>query len=344
MIIVQGEVYLEECHIDILKKESEIVRKRYHAVVRTLVSDIIRITRQDAAGMISRSKRQLQRVVKRFREEGITGLRFKSKRPHNILSKTPVEIEKRIIDVRKATGFGSEQLANIVNESLNVEEHRYDQKYRISKTTAYNILVRHSLVDAEKKLIKEYKSFERDKPNELLQADLTRFNGVPILTMEDDHSRKLWAARLDNETDDNVVDGMKRLLHDQKYGSLLTDNGSQFNRKNSTMRRYCDQYLTGRHIWTSIHHPQTMGKLSNAQKGLKRFLIHRLGNHCTDHESIDRCIMIYIDWYNNGKKISTTKCYPEERYSGQRDDGWYVRFVKALKLESILPVPVAMEG
>ena len=56
MIIVQGEVYLEKWHIDILKKESEIVRKRYHAVVRTLVSDLIRITRQEAADMISRSK------------------------------------------------------------------------------------------------------------------------------------------------------------------------------------------------------------------------------------------------------------------------------------------------
>jgi hypothetical protein len=345
MIIVQGEVYLEEWHIAILKNEQESVRQRYHAVARTMVSDIIRITRQEAAIMIDRSRRQLQRIVKRYREEGIHGLRFRSKRPYTILNKTPVEIEKRIINVRKATGFGSEQLANIINESLNVEqEHRYHQQH-ISKTTAYNILVRHSLVDAEKKMIKEYKSFERDKPDELVQADLTRFNGVPILTMEDDHSRKLWAARLENETDDNVVDGMKRLLqHKQKYHSLLTDNGSQFNRKNSTMSKYCDQYLTGRHIWTSIHHPQTMGKLSNAQKGLKRFLMHRLGGRCTDHESIDRCILAYTDWYNNGKKISTTKCYPEERYSGQRDDSWYLRFVKALKLERILPVPVAMGG
>jgi hypothetical protein len=93
MIIVKGEVYLKEWHIAILKKESEIVRKRYHAVVRTLVSGIIRITRQEPAVMIDRSKRQLQRVVKRFREESITGLRFKSKRPHNILNKTPVEIK-----------------------------------------------------------------------------------------------------------------------------------------------------------------------------------------------------------------------------------------------------------
>jgi hypothetical protein len=48
MIIVQGEMYLKEWHIAILKNEQEYVRKRYHAVVRTLVSDIIRITRQDA--------------------------------------------------------------------------------------------------------------------------------------------------------------------------------------------------------------------------------------------------------------------------------------------------------
>jgi hypothetical protein len=72
--------------------------------------------------------------------------------------------------------------------------------------------------------------------------------------------------------------------------------------------------------------------------------MHRLGSRCTDIEKIDRCIEVYTDWYNNGKKISTTKCYPEERYSGKRDVSWYVRFVKALQLEGILPIPVAMRG
>lgn len=340
MIIVQGEVYLEEWHIAILKNEPESVRKRYHAIARTLVSDIVRITRQEAADMIDRSRRQLQRIVKRFREEGIKGLRFKSKKPYNILNKTSIEIEKRIIKVRKATGFGSEQLANIVNESLNVE-HKYNR--HISKTTAYNILVRYELVDAEKKMVKEYESFERDKPDELIQADLTRFNGLPILTMEDDHSRKFWAARLDNERDDTVIATMKK-LHGQKYDYLLTDNGSQFSRRNSVMKRYCKQYLSEKHIWTSVHHPQTMGKLSNAQKGLKRFLIYRLG-WSKDSQSVDESISIYIDWYNNGKKISTTGYYyPEERYSGKRDTECYTRLVKALKLDNILPIPVAVVG
>jgi len=82
---------------------------------------LIRISRQEAAKMIGRSKHQLQRVVKRFREEGITGLRFRSRRPQNSPSRTPDNIEKMIVEIRNATGFGPEHLVNIVNESLNVE-------------------------------------------------------------------------------------------------------------------------------------------------------------------------------------------------------------------------------
>ncbi len=44
------------------------------------------------------------------------GLRFKSKKPHNITNRTSYVIESRIVAVRKATGFGPEQLANLVNE------------------------------------------------------------------------------------------------------------------------------------------------------------------------------------------------------------------------------------
>ena len=64
----------------------------------------------------------------------------------------------------------------------------------------------------------------------------------------------------------------------------------------------------------------------------------------TDQKAVDEYIEVYVDWHNNGKKVSTTKCYPEERYSGKRDDSWYARLVKALKLEHILPIPVAAGG
>ncbi len=62
---------LEEWHIAILRNEQEYVRKRYHAVARTLASDIIWITRKEAADMIDRSKRQIQRIVKRYLEKKV---------------------------------------------------------------------------------------------------------------------------------------------------------------------------------------------------------------------------------------------------------------------------------
>src|SRR5487761_1258244 len=182
MEIVQGEVYLEQEHVQILKQEEEYVRTRYRAVAKTTVQErAIRIPRTQAAKIIGRSKRQLQRIVKRFKEEGIDGLRFKSKAPHSTpKNKTPEEIERRVVEVRNATGFGSEQLALIVNESLKVENK---EDLAITDTTCYNILARNALVEAERRLQREYKRFEWGRPDELIQGDLTSFNGHPILTM-----------------------------------------------------------------------------------------------------------------------------------------------------------------
>ncbi len=81
---------------NLLEKEIDELREK-NAIARTWVSDTIRITRQQAADMINRSRRQLQRIVKRYREKGIKGLRFNSKKPCNILNKKSIDIERRII-------------------------------------------------------------------------------------------------------------------------------------------------------------------------------------------------------------------------------------------------------
>lgn len=329
-------MYVAEGDISLLKNEPVYVKRRYRAVARTLASDLVRIPRAQAALMLGLSKRQLQRIVRRFKEQGIPGLRLRSRRPHTPPnSKTPPDIERRVIEVRKATGFGSEQLATIVNEGLRVE----DRRRRVTDTTCYNILARNGLVEAERRAMKRYKTFEWGHPDELVQTDLTSFNGVPLLTMEDDHSRRGWAVSVEDEKDDTVAAGMTH-LHPKEYENLLTDNGSQFSRKNSVMRRYCEGHIAGKHIWSSVHHPQTLGKLSNFQKGLKNFLRHRLGWN-RDRKAIDECIEAYLIWYNNGKKVSSTKCYPEERYSGNRDRGWYEKLVRFLKLSDALPLPHA---
>ena len=56
-----------------------------------------------------------------------------------------------------------------------------------------------STVDAEKRLVRrrKYQFFEWDNPDDLIQADLTRFNRVPLFTMEDDTKEKAGFARID---------------------------------------------------------------------------------------------------------------------------------------------------
>lgn len=329
--IYRGEIYLDKSHVQFLREEPKYVKERYHAVVTTL-SPISSLKRQKAAQSIGLSKRQFQRILKRFQEEGIQGLQHRSRRPSNSPNKTTNWLENMIVKVREETGFGPLPLSSIVNISL----ENQGKVERINPRTVTRILVRRGIIESEKRAKREWRRFEWGHPNRLIQADLTLFNGLPLLTMEDDHSRKGWAIRLTNQKDKTVVRGMKKLLK-IRYDNLLTDNGSQFNRKNRVMREYCEKYINEKHIWSSIHHPQTLGKLSAFQKSLKRFLYHKLGPSRDIHQ-IDCYVDVYVHWYNNGKYHSAIDNYPEERYSGHRDLEWYNHLVKSLKLEDILAI------
>ena len=329
MYIYHGEPYLKKEHIQLLRQEPTNVKQRYHSVIRA-VSSMNNTLREKEAQNLGISIRHLRRLIKRFQDEGMPGLRKKSTRPQNSPMKTPYHLEDLVVQVREKTGFGSFHLAELINISL----ENQGKTVRVHPRTVSRILIRRGIVESEKRAKKEWKHFEWGHPNQLIQTDLTTFNGIPLLTMEDDYSRRGWALRLRNQKDTTVIRGMKKLLQ-IRYDNLLTDNGSQFSRKNKVIREYCQDHINEKHIWTSIHHPQTMGKLSAFQKGLKRFLFHTL-HDSKDIYLIDHHINVYVHWYNNGKYHSKIETYPEERYSGQRDLEWYNHLVTSLKLEKLL--------
>ncbi|KYK33766.1 MAG: hypothetical protein AYK22_06010 [Thermoplasmatales archaeon SG8-52-3] len=329
MYIYHGEPYLKKKHIQLLHDEPAYVKQRYHVIVRAVYSKNNTI-REKAAQELGISMRHFRRLIKRYQDEGIPGLRNKSTRPLNSPNKTPQQLEDLVVQVREKTGFGSFHLAQLIN----ISQKNQGKQERVNPRTVSRILVRRGIIETEKRAKREWKRFEWGRPNRLVQTDLTKYNGIPILTMEDDYSRKGWAIRLLNQKDTTVVKGMEKLLK-IRYDNLLTDNGSQFSRKNKIIREYCQDHINEKHIWTSIHHPQTMGKLSAFQKGLKRFLYHTLHSSRDIHD-IDHYISAYVHWYNNGKYHSAIASYPEERYSGQRDIEWYNHLVTSLKLDEIL--------
>ncbi|MDG6930046.1 MAG: hypothetical protein JRN10_02190 [Nitrososphaerota archaeon] len=54
-----------------------------------------------------------------------------------------------------------------------------------------------------------------------------------------------------------------KTIHPGKYGNLLTNNGSQFSKKNSSMKHYCEENIIRIHIRNFS--PPPANQLSNMQ-------------------------------------------------------------------------------
>ena len=80
--------------------------------------------------------------------------------------------------VREETGFSSLNLCQIVNISL----EKQSRNERVTPRAISRILVRRGIIESEKRAKKDWKRFERGHPNHLIQSDLTKFNGIPLLT------------------------------------------------------------------------------------------------------------------------------------------------------------------
>ncbi len=51
-----------------------------------------------------------------------------------------------------------------------------------------------------------------------------------------------------------------------------------------------------------------------------------------------------MDFYNNAAVNGRTGSVPVQRYINRVDEKWYSRLIKALKLQSVLPMDHAPEG
>lgn len=299
MALIQGgQIYLAEDHIDELEDAPHYVQDRYLAMVQ-LHQQMAPFSIEQVADKLGRSVRQVYRYLKRFREEGIKGLFNKSRRPKTSPNKTPPELEAKILEVRKATGLGQEHIARLVGG--------------ISGRTVHRVLARNDEVDNEPRETSEWQRFEWPRPNALIQADLTYYNDVPLLTCQDDHSRHAWATVLPDEDATTVHWALKHELPNQ-IENILTDNGGQFAKDQPLMREYCLAHVRRKHITARAYHPETLGKIGAFQKALKRFLRHVVGDRL---DELAHWVEVFTDWYNAGRHHRAIKSVPDERYHGK---------------------------
>ena len=202
--------------------------------------------------------------LQRFQSSGVNGLADRSRRPHHSPSRSAIEMEEAIINLRgKHPAWGGRKL----RDRLLALNHLAVP----SSSTITAILRRHQLLDPkESAKHRAFQRFERAAPNELWQMDFKGEFKLPHgrcypLTILDDHSRFAIALEACARNTRNITQAALIKVF-RLYGlpaQITCDNGSPWGSRG----RY---YFTGLGVWllrlgirvshSRPHHPQTQGK------------------------------------------------------------------------------------
>lgn len=214
--------------------------------------------------------------LNRWRDEGKSGLEDQSRRPAHSPRRSSSAIEQQVVELRKQhDAWGGRTLRKRLLE-LGHEDVP-------SASSITRILHRHGLISpVESQQHTAWKSFERDKPNELWQMDfkgdfaMTCSKRCYPLTILDDHSRyALGIVACDNQKRVTVKDHLREVF--SRYGiprSIYVDNGNPWGNANGHTRHSRFSVWLMRHdievIHGRPHHPQGRGKIERFHRTLKR--------------------------------------------------------------------------
>jgi len=214
--------------------------------------------------------RTLRRWTKKHNETE-WNFKDKSRRPKIIHYKINLEIEEKVIRLRKKTGWGEDKLAT--------------QFSNLSHKLINKILNKHNLTNPNprrKKRLK-YIRWQRKHPNSLWQMDVSdqKIKDKYCFAVIDDCSRYcVGLIDLNRVTTAVVTYILDELARVHGYPrEILTDNGNVFGlrSKHSKFDIWCRRRGI-KHIRTAIHSPTTTGKIERFFQTLAREL-----KFCADH-------------------------------------------------------------
>lgn len=276
-------------------------------VVRQMVVDAVLLEGRrvrEVARSFGVSKTFVAKLVKRFKEGGIEALEPRSRAHHSDPQKTTLEIEDRVVALRKELlDYGVDAGAATIQSHLAGEIG-----VTPSVTTIHRILVRRGFVtpQPQKRPKSSFVRFEADQPNEMWQSDFTEWRlttgrKVEILNFIDDHSRLLVASRaLSVVTGSDVIATFLRAT--ERWGTpaaVLTDNGAVYNAISRQGRTAFESLLdelgvTYKH--SRPYHPQTQGKMERWHRTLKQWLAkHPSRSLAQLQRNLDEFVAYYND-------------------------------------------------
>jgi transposase len=230
-----------------------------------------------AAESMGVSRETAYRWLRRYKSEGIRGLEDRSSRPGRSPNQTPVEVEDRICELRRARRWGP---------------HRIAYALQMPRSTVERVLRRRGLsrLDAidppTRRIVRRY---ERGTPGELVHVDVKKLGRIPdgggwrihglevargsrvkrgmgydfLHVAVDDHSRVVYLEALADEQGDTCAGFITRAVdwftsQDVTVREVMTDNAMNYRVSRSFQQALNDAEI--QHLRTRPYRPQTNGK------------------------------------------------------------------------------------
>ena len=228
------------------------------------------------------SRQTFYKFRRRFRDEGIDGLRDRSRRPLSSPGQTPAEVEDIVVRRRKQL---IEQGLDHGPQSI-VWSLQSDAMAAVpSPSTVWQILTRRGAITPapQKRPKSATKRFVFARPNECWQSDWTGWtladdSAVAIAGSLDDHSRYLVGLRADSGDADGSLVWAVIMAGIDECGipsMSLSDNGIVYTGRFHAHESAFESNLRAlgvRTVNSAPFHPQTCGKIERFWQTLKKWL------------------------------------------------------------------------
>ena len=296
------------------------ITKRARKIAEVIALLDIKVkTVEDAACELSRSERTIWRYLKKFKEEGIEGLNYRS---HKAWNKTDDVAENLVVEIKnKRADRKCPLISHIVRERTGEN---------IPRSTIWSILDmrREDIVTVKDGVsTTPIKPYEMKRFGEMWQIDTTEgywlkgYGKIYLILVIDDYSRGIVAGRF--ALKDDAVNNMLVVREGvERYGcphSMKADNDSKFRpvkekdkeQRATKIKRACDEI--GIVLFThKPYNAKSKGKIEKRFPFIENWFIkeHKFKNL----DDLNEKFQEWIGWFNDNYVVGSTKVTPKSRF------------------------------
>lgn len=282
-----------------------------------------------AAKAMGVSRQCAHRWLARFDAEGEAGLVDRSSRPHTSPNQTPVEVEERVIGMRRELRQGPDRIAAETGVPARTVS-RILRRHRMPLLSECDPLTG-DVIRASKATAIRY---ERDRPGDLVHVDVKKIGRIPdgggwkawgrssaqkkarvgydyVHSVVDDHSRLAYSEIHPDEQGDTCAGFMARAAawfadHGIQIREVMTDNAWCYTKSNAFAEVL--DLIGAKHITIRPHCPWQNGKVERFNRTLQTEWAYR--QVFTSNKQRSEALPTWLHHYNYTRRHSALGGHP----------------------------------